>query len=604
MATGSWTLTEELFLRGDAAFVAELRGVHAPEQLGAFAGKWFADKRPFARGAIFEYLALPLNCYRHEPLVKRLFKLAEAAVDGELMGAFLVAFDRTIRRVRKTVTRSKHEQFENRASAEVAVRAWETLGFQNATINVYGGGRIYAYATMPAEVVVMPNNRMPRPTRQPKRAETLDQRTRARFEKRHILFSLPTRRYLRRRAWRYFRSMGKTDSVCYVRFAAQFLVRYRDDDVDSDIHLLDNWGLTHALFHNCPALRRPAKGWEFLPEKGLGDLAFAPRLETAWSFNPELVFDLLLEANCRTVRLFAVWLLQTKLRDWFKTRPVMTFLKLADHADPDVSGLGFDMLEASSELSEVPVEEWLLRLDGDDLEKLARLADLLTRRLDPSRVSLDDAVRLAAYRSRPVAALGFAMLKSKKVALADAPGLLALARADCDSLRPEIALWLRGTLTAFGSVEPAWILEFLDSHHADVRLAGWGWFRVSAVKKVPDVWHKLMESPYADVRGWLAGLLADVLEDTETDTLLFLWATVLCSIHRGGRQKPGVVAQIVGRIAKNAADAPKLLPLLAVAVRSLRGPEFRAGLAGLVMLSETKPELVPSIRRQFPELTF
>ena len=64
------------------------------------------------------------------------------------------------------------------------------------------------------------------------------------------------------------------------------------------------------------------------------------------------------------------------------------------------------------------------------------------------------------------------------------------------------------------------------------------------------------------------------------------------------------MAQIVGRIAKNAADAPKLLPLLAVAVRSLRGPEFRAGLAGVVMLSETKPELVPSIRRQFPELTF
>jgi hypothetical protein len=41
---------------------------------------------------------------------------------------------------------------------------------------------------------------------------------------------------------------------------------------------------------------------------------------------------------------------------------------------------------------------------------------------------------------------------------------------------------------------------------------------------------------------------------------------------------------------------------LAVAVRSLRGPEFRAGLAGVVGLAETKAELVPAIRRQFPEL--
>ena len=604
MATGSWTLTEELFQRGDASFVAELRGVHAPEQLGAFAAKWFADKRPFARRAIFEYLALPLNCYRHEPLVKRLFKLAEAAGDDELMGAFLVAFDRTIRRVRKTITRSKYEQFNNRTAAEAAVRSWETLGFQNATVNVYSGG-VYAYASKPVEVLMMANNRMPQPDeRNRKRAEMLGDWQRQRIERKHLLFSLPTRRYLRRRAWRYFRSMGKTDPARYVRAAAKFLVRYRDDDVDSDIHLLDNWGLTHALFHHCPALRRPAKGWEFLPEKGLGDLAFAPRLETAWPLNPELVFELLLEANCRTVRLFAVWLLQTKLKDWFKKRSVMTLLKLADHADPDVSALGFDMLEASSELSEVPVEEWLLRLDGDDLEKLARLADLLTRHLDPSRVSLGDAVRLAAYRSRPVAALGFAILKSKKVALADAPALLALARADCESMRPEIALWLRGTLTAFGSVDPAWILEFLDSNHADVRLAGWAWFRVSAAKKLPAVWHKLMESPYGDVREWLAGHLSEVLEATDTDTLLFLWATVLCSIHRGGRQKPGVVSQIVTRIAKDAADAPKLLPLLAVAVRSLRGPEFRAGLAGVVMLSETKPELAASIRRQFPELTF
>lgn len=604
MASGSWTLTEELFARGDASFVSELRSVHAPEQLGAFAAKWYADKRPFARQAIKNYLTLPLNCYRHEAIVKRLFKLVEAAKDDELMGVFLVAFDRTIRRVRKRITRSRYEQFTNREAAEVAVRAWETLGFQNAIINSYSTGRAYAYATRPVEVVIMPNNAMPRPDeRQRKRAEKPNDWQRQRLERKHLLFSLPTRRYLRRRAWRYFRVLGKTDPLRYVQSAVRFLVRYRDEDVDSDIHLLDNWGLTHALFGNCPSLVRPAKGWEFLPEKGLSDLAFAPRLESAWVLKPELVFNLLLEANCRTVRLFAVWLLRTKLNDWFQKLPVVTLLKLADHADPDVASLGFDLLEASADLSSVPVEEWLRRLDGTDLDKLTRLSDLLSRHLDPARVSLSDTIRLAAYRSRPVAALGFALLKSKSLTLSDAPLLLTLAQAGCETVRPEISAWLREKLTSLGPVETSWMLDFLDSKYADVRLVGWSWLRELPVKSDTGIWQKLMESPYSDVRGWLSEMLSEILDATDSNTLRFLWASVLCSIHNGGRQKPGIVGQIVARITKDAAEAPRLLPLLAIAVRSLRGPEFRAGLTGLVMLSETKPELLPLILQQFSELT-
>ena len=134
MPTGSWTLTEELFARGDASFVRELRCVHAPEQLGTFAAKWTADNRPFARQALFDYLALPMNCYRHEPLVKRLFKIAESKQDNELMGAFLVAFDRTIRRSRKTITRHKWEQFNNRTAAEVALREWKRSASRTARL--------------------------------------------------------------------------------------------------------------------------------------------------------------------------------------------------------------------------------------------------------------------------------------------------------------------------------------------------------------------------------------------------------------------------------------------------------------------------------------
>src|SRR5438093_1043382 len=96
----SWLLLEELLERGDPAFVTELRKVHDAERLGGFADRWVADSRPWARQFLFDYLDLPLNAYRHEPLVKRMFKLAEKASDHALMGRFLVAFDRSVRRVK------------------------------------------------------------------------------------------------------------------------------------------------------------------------------------------------------------------------------------------------------------------------------------------------------------------------------------------------------------------------------------------------------------------------------------------------------------------------------------------------------------------------
>ncbi|HKB01708.1 MAG TPA: hypothetical protein VKD90_05785, partial [Gemmataceae bacterium] len=117
MSTGSWSLAEELFARGDPAFVDELRKVHFADRLGDFAGRWLRDARPFARQALRDYLARPLNTFRHEPLVKRLFKLAEAAGDDELVGAFLVAFDRTVRRQRRTRNRYKQGGFPDRAAA-------------------------------------------------------------------------------------------------------------------------------------------------------------------------------------------------------------------------------------------------------------------------------------------------------------------------------------------------------------------------------------------------------------------------------------------------------------------------------------------------------
>jgi hypothetical protein len=617
MAAGSWSLAEEMFARGDPAFVDELRRVHFASRLGDFAARWTADPRPFARAVLFDYLSRPLNCYRHEPLVKRLFKLAERAGDDELMGVFLVAFDRMLRRVRKTVTRHKHGSFANRATAEAAVKAWAAEGFENARVGAWSG-QTYAFASKRESVVVVPGSTvMPRPDKQqlrkarnpltgedvyvePKRPVTDAEREW--FEKKFRLFSLPTRRYLRRRAWRYFRLLGKNDPARYLRAAAAFLPRYTDADTDSDIHLLDNWGLVHALFRDSPALVRPARGWEFADGRSIADLAPAPYQETAWAADASAVFSVLLSAKCRTVRQWAVWMLRKHHEGWLAAQPVATLLKLADHPEPELSALGFDLLEKVPDLSGVPIEEWLARLDGDNLEKLQRLSDLLARRLDPARVATADALRLAGHRSKPVAELGLSLLKRRTWSADDVAALLSLVQAENEIVRPELIAWLRGTLDSLGPVRAEWLLEFFDSKHADVRAAGWAWLKDSPLRDDPAVWHRLIESPYDDIRGPLVAELVKRAGGADPDLIRMLWATVLLNVARGGRHKPGVVAQIVARLAEHPAERDQLLPLLAVAVRSLRGPEFRAGLAGVVRLAETSAELVPAIRQRFPEL--
>ena len=603
MPAGSWTLAEELFAREDAGFVDELRRVHYADRLGAFAPKWIADPRPFARVAMLGYLARPLNCYRHEPLVKRLFKLAEAAADDEVMGAFVVAFDRTIRRVRRTAHRHKYGQFSTRAEAEAAARGWAAEGFDNPSITEWNN-RVIASAYKSEEVVVAAGNTvMPRPPESGrKRDGRIADRVRERYERKHVLFSLPTRRYLRRRAWRYFRRLGKADPARYAAAAAGFLARYTDDDTDSDIHTLDNWGLMHALYRHSPAVTCPAKGWEFAPGQSLADLAPAPRYEAAWAAAPQTSFDLLLAANCRVVRAWAARMLRTHHAGWLAARPLSTYLTMADHADPDLSALGFELLEQAADLDSVPVEQWLARLDGDDLDKLTRLAGLLARRLDPGRVALADAVRLAVHRSKPVAGLGATLLKLKRLGPEDAPQLLPLAQAGCGAVRPALAEWLRGTLDGFGPARPEWVLEYLDSKHADVRRVGWDWLNAGPVRDDPAVWHKLIESPYDDVRGPLVAELDRRAAGADPDAVRLLWATVLAGVARGSKHKPGVVARVVNRVVAHPAEADQLLPLLAVAVRSVRGPEFRAGLAGVVTLAETRPELLPAIRGRFPEL--
>ncbi len=350
MADGSWALAAELYARGDLGFVAELRFLHDAERLGDLAARWLADARPEARRLLIAYLSGPMNAYRHEALVKRLFKAAERAGDDELMGLFLAAFDRSIRSRRKTITHSKHEVFSTQLAADQRLREWEREGY-TPTSTYSGGRRFVAYAVKREEVVRTIADKMPRPRpEQRSRVERVTMEDRNYFEQRHRLFSVPTRRYLRRRAWRYFRKIGATDPHRYRTAAVAYLKLYNDADVDSDIHLLDNWGLVHTLFGESPTLVHPAKGWAFASGKTLADLTAAPRFREAWRDASHALFELLTQALCRTVRQWAATLLRADHAQWLRRQPVAELIGLIEHSDPVVAGLGFELLESHADL--------------------------------------------------------------------------------------------------------------------------------------------------------------------------------------------------------------------------------------------------------------
>src|SRR4051812_25753626 len=135
--SGDWLVIEELFGRGEPGFVDALRRFDDADALGAFAPRWIADPRPEARALLFDYLDRPLNAFRHEALVKRLFKLALAAGDDALVARFLVLFDRSVRREQGRRVHRETRECKDEAEANAIAFAWRNQGYQS--VNVWRG---------------------------------------------------------------------------------------------------------------------------------------------------------------------------------------------------------------------------------------------------------------------------------------------------------------------------------------------------------------------------------------------------------------------------------------------------------------------------------
>jgi hypothetical protein len=634
--SGDWLVLEEMLERGDLAFVESLRSFHDPVALAGFAPRWLADKRPVSRRFLLEYLDRPLNAYRHEPLVKRLFKQAEAAGDDEVMARFLVLLDRSIRREVGRRVHYESRTVKTQAEARALVARWQSQDLQGVGSWKDGRGHYHVTGYWREPIIrALLSTTMPRGDgkyRNPRTGAVMSDigtrlgswfrkslagasvppPTRKRLD-RLRLFSVATRQYLRRRAWRYFRRLGRKSPERYVPAVLRALPRYRDDDVSDGLELIDNWGLIHILFHRSPVLVAHPAGWAPAEGRDLQELAPAPIHERLWEKSPRAIVDILIAAQCRAVRQWAIQMVR-RHEEAKKAISLDELLTLLGHEDQDLAAFAAELIPNAKGLESLGVGRWLDVVAKASPAALEVIVGLMQRHLNRGELTLEQIVRLTASRPLPLAQVGLEWLKScAPKSDADRRAMLSLTEAECELLRPAIVRLVREALTATSDFQSSWLVEFLDSRHAEVRCEGMVWFQAEPrARDEVSLWRSLLESPYDDVRLFLiaelesrlAGRDLDRLASVEEgpDALRLLWASTLLNIHRGSRAKPTVVRQVVRWIERRPQDAEPLLPLLAVAMRSGRGPERRAGLAAVASLLERRPETISQVSATVPEL--
>jgi hypothetical protein len=575
----SFLAVEEFFAAADGRFLEAFRSSHEPKKLAAFLPRWQQDPRPWAREQLCKYLLRPLDSQGHQVVIKRMFKWAEQKQDTELLAHFAVAFDCLVRKVIKSGWRA------NRQTSKM-----EKTEYLYAPRNVFPLPKAARLARNP-----MTGEQIEIPFRAPRNGR---------------LFKYRTRYYLRRRSWRFFRRLKFKQPERYVPAVAELLRLYRDSNISQGQDLLECWSLLHAMYRHHPALTFGATNVRVVDGARLADIAPAPAYPTLWQ-DPEAaraLFNLAAAADARLVRSWAIELLRRHHAAGIPAFPLESVLILLEHHDPQVQQFGCECLERSNSLGQLPLKTWLELINIDQPELQAQLTELFRKHVPVDKLSLADCVELALAPAVPVARLGWNYLRQRRIeAERDKPQLTRLTKLRCGALAREVTGWLLGHYARGENYDREVLSLCCDSLVPEMRVAAWD-FLVQTTPARDDavLYARLAESPHDDLRLRLIDELQRKAElpGLSEQALTPLWATVLLGVQRGNRQKPKAAAQLAAAMVKQPTQATELLPVLIVAVRSLRGPEMRAGLAALMQVLERCPDLQPIVAAQLPELVF
>lgn len=575
-AADPWARLDELFRSESDLFLPAVRqeseGFRLVEpadvkKLAAFADRWKVDARPWARKQLLAYLDLPMNRGGHHAVVRRIFKHAEAASDHEILAACLTLFDRGVRRHRKA--------------------AWGDAPERLAVLQ----------ETIPAKAK--------------KRYNPKTRKVELRFTHAGVgkLYTAATRAYLRRRAWRYFRNLGRKDPAAYVAALVPALRRYVDKDLPRGESLLDCWGLVHALFGKSPEL---TSGWRHVNlAKGgtLGKLAPAPYFPEAWR-TPEagaLLEGLVFEARASLVRRWAGTMLQIEHPQRIAAWKEAQWVRLLRHDDPQTQAFALEQLR--NRTAEPRVAAWFPLLAAAGPATEAGLCELARKQVDVSAAVWDDLLAIASLPQVGPAGLGLEWLmraagSRADLPLADKEKLARLAEARCPLQTEPIVTWALDQALDWGLTDPGLYCAFFDARANEVRQAALQWWTAHPAVSSPEWFVRLLENPYDDVKFHLLQRLETERRwaTEQSDLVAQLWTSVLFNVARGSRQKPKAIQQIGEVLRSDPERAPALLPALSAAVRSVRGSESRLALSALVSAAEQHESIREWIQERMPEL--
>jgi hypothetical protein len=334
----------------------------------------------------------------------------------------------------------------------------------------------------------------------------------------------------------------------------------------------------------------------------------APQFPQLWkqAVAASPLLKLIIDGQSRLVRVWATQLLRREHAGWMKEISVADIRRLLDHADETVQMFGAELLETAAGLDKLTVAQWIELLGIRNLTALQTICELMKRHVRPERVTLEQAVAMSVSRPTPVARLGFEFVKGQTISTDAQRDIVAqLATARAATIAGEIAAWALDRTGAQGAYNVDRVARFFDSLTREVRDAAMQWLQpATSGWSDAELWSRLVETPYDDVRLAFVSLL-ERRKQTATlgpEQLHGVWATVLLGIHRGGRHKLTALRQISDAIRQRPESAESLLPVLAVAIRSVRVPEARAGLSAVVTIISARPELADLVSRHLPEL--
>lgn len=552
---GSVLAIDELLAAGDERVVEEVLGATA--ELSSIAIRWIDDPQPGLRRALLAYVDDGCDRPGQRKLVKDLFKAAEARGDDELVAHFAYAFDRLTHRI-------------------PTVRGyWLNGRYVPARMMLASNPAVLARAGSQGRAADYAKNR----------------------------FARATRRYLARRAFRYLRRLGKLDAARHGRAARTLLALYRDEDFAQPERLLDAWSLVHVLWAWSPVLVRDPRGVRVAPGRTLAELAPAPYFPEAFRGVRDELFALLATARSRVVRAWIVAWLEKEYGSELEGLPVAVLRPLLASEDDVVARFGAKLLRTAAGLDVLPVAEWLALLGAPDLDALAAVVAVFEARVSPKRIGLEACAALARSPAAVVAELGLRWAREKPIASpADLSAVASMVRSNIASVRTAAAAWTLELAATASLARPEHLRDLFDARHEDVRALAATWIATRPEQRTLPLWFSLVESPYDDVRALVVRYAKEWQAEAGASEIEHLAATALLSIHRGAATKQVVLRRLADRCVEKPDDADRLLPLLALALRSIRGPERTGALASIARAAVSSDAVRAAVLRHFPDL--